>query len=352
MNQVALTPLNVAVDIFGQWRTEAFVGMVFCTLLFLRKYPARIGWEATVFWAYCLISALYIFEFPAPLPFGDYQRAFEATAGASFAEALLIPLAILSAPAWIWRALTAIMVIEIALVSLGLSGLTPWDSPAMSFDTALLACYLPFAPWWLAIASVLMILTHHGSTALTIMAVQIVAISIRRKRLRWYILPLIAALAYVAYFHSSIGTHINSQERLGMWDRYMASWLYGDPMRGHLHWPITWSAVNWRLVAFGFGPGTFQWIALMVDKFFPPLYFFMHNDWLQFMFELGVIGFVLATAVFVRAVRNVWTDTKMLAAVFGCGAFAMTYHPLRYALPGILVALIFRHALTKKTPGC
>ena len=60
----------------------------------------------------------------------------------------------------------------------------------------------------------------------------------------------------------------------------------------------------------------------------PPLWLFMHNDWLQIGFEMGVVGLVLCLALFVQTLAR--APKRLRPIVAGCGAFMLTLSPLHF----------------------
>jgi hypothetical protein len=317
-----MNPLAAQIDYMGMWHISIFVGLCLCVLFPMRRFQ----WEVSFLWAYVLISALYILEFPS-LPFAPYTLAFQATAGQTLAEVLIIPLfAILISDSTVVQIINAfkwIIMYEIMRVWIQKDGLLI----APSFDTALIALYLPFAGLWLKIASIATIATHHGSTALVIILAQLAALSLKERGYLKWLFAAIPALATAAYIHHH-GPWLDGIERIDKWKKYMNVWLQ-----------------NPRFIALGSGPGTFMWIGLLIDEFKPPLFLAMHNDWLQMLFEIGIIGTLLVIMVIRKTIINCWEDTRVLCAVFGCIAFAATYHPLRFFPSAFLIALIFRLAL-------
>lgn len=327
--QVVLSPLNVVIDPMGTWRLSYFVGLFLMVCVLAVRYREVLYPEVAAMWAFVVVSALWILEFPAT-PFNENNVAFQATAGICLAEAMLIPLFFFTAGngvlKFIWKIFPFVVVGEIACVWLKLPGLM--TSPAAaSLDLVFIALYLPFAPTWLKALSVATIFTHHGSTALLVMLMQLIGLGLRVKMIRWSLLVLAPALVGIAYLNSH-GAWFDGLERLRFYQKYMAFW-----------------AQAWQFMTYGVGAGSFMFISFMIDHFKPPMNFAMHNDYLQILFEYGAIGLLLTGAIVVRGVRRMWENPKMLAAIFGVLGSCMTYHSLRYFPCVILICFIFRDAL-------
>lgn len=318
--------LTIAIDYMGTWHIHLFFGTAICALLLLEGYRKRIGWAATLLWIYAVISALYLVEFP-DLPFGNYTRAFRATAGESLAELLLIPTAILTFRWRIWNLIPWLTGWTIACIWMG------WNGPLMaaSFNAALVALCIPFVPHWMKALGIATILSRHAGTAQLILCTQLLALAVHDRRIRRLLIPGTVLLGCLVYIYRQ-GDVLAGQGRLGIWTRTLTVW-----------------AENWRTIIFGMGPGSFMWVSLMVDKFQIPAFFHMHSDVLQVLFELGLIGLSLALCTLYRAVRNVWDSPRLLAAVFGAVAFCATYHPFRFFCSAFVMGLIFKECLgTKK----
>lgn len=331
--------LTDIMDPLGLWQISIFAGMFAMIIALARRY--NIGWEATALWAYCLVKALYLVEFPT-LPFGDATRAFQASAGQSFAQIALIPLAILMLDERpMWKFFRVIAVVKIALI-----WITPYWTPhipympwlslpgaliSSSFDQALLALYLPFAPAWIAIPSLVTILTHHGSTALMVLAVESAAIFFSRMH------PLFAT-----------PTFLFSASALFAVARHHAHDAYLDGLDRIQHWKLVYNF--WKsspyYVTFGVGAGSFMWVNRTLEKFSSQGGFqTAHSDWIQLGFDFGSVGVLLALLFLVRLAWSCRKDTLTLAGILGGATFMLTYHPLHY-MPGIfLVSLVIKRAL-------
>lgn len=350
-------PLTEPFDLFGLWHLSIWFGLSVCiTAIFWRR---DLPFVARALWAYVLVMAVYTIEFPA-LIYGDYNTAYQAAAGQALAEAVLIPMALLSiSDRTAWRILRWLK--WPLLGKLMIFWLTPWVPAILrficykhqavadfyaepgallqpSFDFALLALYLPFAPAWLIVLSVGTIVTHHGSTALVVIGAELAVLGWFRISRRLFLIsaPLVAgALFALAWFHHNTGL-LDGDERLVHWLEYMRFWQQ-----------------SWIFVAFGAGPGAFQWISNSIGKFQDPSTFVtMHNDWLGIAFDLGLAGLVMALGVTAKGVRLTRRDPRLLAGVLGSAAFALTYSPLRFFPSALLIGLIFRLALVKKEkPG-
>lgn len=317
--------LTVPIDIYGCWHISIFIALFVCAFLILRCYWGSMERWALALTAWVLIRGLMIVEFPA-LPFGDYTRAFQATAGQTLLEFILIVLAVLAAPSFFWSLLPYLVATEIGL----LWGFGAGLMKAPSFDTALIALCVPLVAPWLAALSVITIIANHGSTALLILGSQFAMIALRRRGpMRSLFFMVIApALTFTAYLHH-YGPLLDGLERIHSWERYMGAW----------------AASGWRYVVFGVGPGSFMFHSLLIDNYKPPFFLMMHSDWLQIPFELGLVGLILTLGVLYKALQGAWCCDRLAAAVIGAAAFGLTYHPMRFAPSAIVITMIIVTAL-------
>lgn len=160
--------------------------------------------------------------------------------------------------------------------------------------------------------------------------------------------PLIYGVAFlfIIVFASVIeaGDLFNSAFRFDAYKIFMGQWIE------RAHWFQ------------GTGLGTFQVIGPMIQKEMKfmvsmdpktPSYFWfwLHSDWLQCLFELGVCGFVLYAALFANTMKRFWregseTSGYLFSTLAGLGATAVFNFPFRYFviafLGGLIVAIAYR----------
>lgn len=124
---------------------------------------------------------------------------------------------------------------------------------------------------------------------------------------------------------------LNSGERISHWVQAMQFWLQ-----------------DWHRIIYGVGPGSYVWYSIMEHPAQTGVYLQLHNDWLQVLWENGVIGFGLMAWVAAIAVRRSWGHLSVLQGVVGSMVFAFTYQPLRYFPSALLTAYFFAQALIVK----
>ena len=190
--------LNTQIDVMGLWRLGIFFGLSGIVLYFSREIEKIRG--VGVVFAYFAIYALFSGEFPA-LRYGELTTAFTATGAQSFIELFLIIIFIVSfknqyllKEIFKWFILAEIA--SVWIFKMGIMNQT-------SFDCALIAIFVPFAPIWMMILSFVTVLFHHGSTALLILLAQFATLVVQEEGA---ILPAMIAtpiLFFVARMHNT-----------------------------------------------------------------------------------------------------------------------------------------------------
>jgi hypothetical protein len=322
------SPLWTQVDIGGVWQISYFIGVALILVGWLRHLKPReaLPLPAKLLWGYVLLSALFIIEWPAP-HFMQYTAAYSRTAAQAFIEVLFIPVGAILFNQQIKRLIPWAVALSLACVWFHWTGLLR----APSFHSSFAALAVPFLPMWMWPVVGITALTHHGSTALMIMAVQGAVIGWSYRHVKWVkpgMAVLLLACGAAAWIHS--GAMFDGGERLMKWRQFMTFWAQEK---------------KWWVL--GVGPGSFMWTSLMLDKFKPnDLFLQMHNDWLQIVFENGLVGLGLVLWTLLAAVKRVWGNPWLLASLAGLAVFGLTYYPLRFAPTALLTAWIMVRCLS------
>lgn len=116
------------------------------------------------------------------------------------------------------------------------------------------------------------------------------------------------------------------------------------------------------MILFGTGAGTF---APMVPQMQAKHSFMMnwdgeghvwlaaHSDWLQCLFELGIVGLVLYAGLFIQTTKRLYTQSNhaLLSILCGIAATALFNYPFRYSVFGILAVVIVFKSLKNEVGG-
>lgn len=187
-----------------------------------------------------------------------------------------------------------------------------------SFDTAMLAVLVPVAlyalvpkyRYWVALVFLAAIVRVGGSTAYLILTGELIVHVVQRKKLLEILglIPAVGGIVGIAFL--THGSEIwNDNNRLDMWRTYLE--LYTRLS--------TWGK------AVGEGLGSFEWIGTLI-KVNGQNYVWMHNDWLQILFETGYIGLFIAVCLFVWKLKG-RRDRMVVVGFAICMCF---YSPLRF----------------------
>lgn len=321
------------VDLGGLWHITYFVGLA---IIFLHwQFEAWRGdpqmLPMRLLWCYAFLLALYTLEFPA-IHYGPFTHSYMATAGQVACELLLIPIGALLCEDLALGALPFVVAFELFKVWSGHGGLMK----AESFDIAFLAAAMPFLHWPACALILLTVFTHHAGTAMLVV-MAMASILLFKRLSRAYSSKTIVSAAITIVFatglalarHHAIGHSfeglLSGQGRANEWRLAFSFW------RKSWHWEV-----------FGVGPGSYGWTNGMLHGFKPAYFLDIHSTWLNFLWEFGIVGLLLAVATWVWAVVLAWDDEKILAALFGVAAFGLTYHPLAYFPSAVLVAIVVK----------
>lgn len=132
--------------------------------------------------------------------------------------------------------------------------------------------------------------------------------------------------------------------------RPLAERLFDSNGRGMAwHLSFAWWQMHsffWKLL--GAGSGSFSLIGPELTKPTGYRWFWMHSDWLQILWEQGVIGIILAFScfgLFLWRARRHWVFYSLIAY----GFVALANMPLRYPVFALLGAFLVRLSLEEKT---
>lgn len=150
---------------------------------------------------------------------------------------------------------------------------------------------------------------------------------------QWRYIPIPLGVIGVAY--KILGSELmNDSNRIRTWKFFMQYWAREN------HW-------------LGTGAGTFAVfssdIQIHNSNFDTAWWVWMHNDWLQIMFEQGYIGIALYLSLFCLAIRNLIKrkETQVAMSLFLYGLCATVNYPLHLAFSAAIGAWLMAFALVK-----
>ena len=295
---------------------------LFASLLIARRSTLAAGFLA--FWT--AFSALRIFVQPTS-PYAYMSPEWNAGLSCGAASALaLIGLAFFVGKhlrPWTWQAIAAI---NGAWLLLGGVGVTGNDSMSGCFE----ACLLPlcFENPVLSMIAVAACLASQKSQPIALLFVVFGLMLLRRKRFKTTVLIFFASFACGAIL--SKHALFNSEGRVDLWK------LTFDFFRDHAN---LWT---------GMGVGTFYEIGpfLTADKYHQA-FVTLHSDWLQQIFEQGIIGFAAAFVVIAQALFKVRRNERLFTSLFCYGLFAIANFPLHTPFTALFGAYLIASAFAK-----
>ncbi len=323
------------------WRGTNLWGLTGLVLLLVFLFHRQIGFLLSATWAYFLLSALWVFENPNftaptfPLKSGqilNLEVQLDQTAGQAFAQLLLVPLVVLLLPENIFRHWTKLFlgvgVLNCGLLLFNGQGILQ----ASSFDAGFVAALLPFAP----LPAAAFYLVTIGLSARIVTALVILSAAFVSWVLAYFKSPRLTFLALTLvntglwFSRKWVSVHdFDSTGRTAAWGRFFQWWTANAP-------PV-----------FGTGIGTFQWIGPAIDGMEHNLFLQMHSDWLQVLFEGGVLGFGLTLTAFVFLLYRSWPRPNIFAGLTGLGVFCLAYHPFHFFPTALFIACLIRECLRK-----
>jgi hypothetical protein len=107
-----------------------------------------------------------------------------------------------------------------------------------------------------------------------------------------------------------------------------------------------WDQAN---VWIGTGMGSFEWLGATIPSGITYQMYMMHNDWMQLLFEAGIIGFCLVVGLFFWTAYKLRRHTPYLAVWCAYGAVGFVYYPYHSLLVQVLV-LIILYEVVKEQP--
>lgn len=170
--------------------------------------------------------------------------------------------------------------------------------------------------------TLLAVLFSKSSTPLGAFVIGVVALHLRSPKsllAPWRLLvAFLAGLLLLALGYSLDPLLFSSQGRVEAWGVFMQTWCKTFP------------------VFFGSGPGTFSSLAIetqlqknyMVGQY----YLYLHNEWLQILYETGLIGLTLVSSLFALSLYKSFkrSDHYTVAALLSFGSGCFLVFPLRY----------------------
>lgn len=328
------------------WRLHQYVGYLCLSIgiafFFMRRYGFLIG--AAV--AYTLISAVTMFNGLINYWGGELQQRIDTNSAIAWGSAIGVLFSVtlinqrhvqkfLAAIVW----LAAIDCVFVMFHGYGMFNASSMDSTFIAMVFPLMITYRKWSKkkildfgvqtleaLVLIVLPIIAIIKASGSTAYVVLAMSFAGWAISTKR---YKLASLSTLALLAGYVVEI-SHDVDRTRPMHWKNLMGWWnLNADVM-------------------FGTGTGSFQWISPYIQlrqKTNNEYLLWMHNEYLQALFEQGIIGFCIYMLafglIFQKSRKSPWLFATSLGIIGSC----ITYSPFRFFLSQFFILLICRVSL-------
>jgi len=312
-------------DFNNYWRDGYFYGMIALCFLLLPVAWKRLGPILSLTWVYFLVRSIFVFFNTAEPLVRNMGMAMDQTSGQAFAQLMLMPLAVMWMPRKYfkyWKEAFLVFGVINGLV-LVISGYGVFN--AHSLDAAMLAQLVPLAPLWLAVLFILAsLLVPNAATAWLMLSSYGLLMAYRIKKLRWFIV-----IGVITAFYFAMRSHgFHSSGRIDAWIRFFVWWEHDAN------------------IFFGTGPGTFIWLGPYIDGMRGNVFLQMHNDWLQILFEGGILGFSLSAGSYCYLLYHAKDRPRIFLALVGLGFFCLTYHPFRFFPSSFFIVCLIREVLS------
>lgn len=317
------------------WRLQAISALVIASLWLSARIGKKLHWSAGIASAYVLIQTAAMFQGPWLSYGGEFQARVDQASPQAFIQLFLI----LSVALWVptedfLKGTTVFLFLNSLSVLWNQYGIFNANSMDASVATMMWpAIFLfPAGSYWAQLflgVCGLSLLLAKGSTAWFALIAQLATYVVffrRTKAIKFVLATGVVALASVGFEEI-----LNPVDRITMWKTFMGWW------RDHTQ--FFW---------FGSGGGTFEWLAPAIQARDKNIYLFMHNDYLQALFEFGVVGVSLVATMLGSCVWYARKNQVAILMLVGMGVVGLTQFPLRFFFSAMMCAVVVKFALEKK----
>jgi len=297
-------------------------------LSFLFIYWQKVPNFLKIFWGYFLLRAVFMAYGPFIIP--DYAKGIApyywwVSAQDAF-QILLIPILVLQIDTKkLIKALQIICAVNLVFAILTYKTRGAWYT-GNTMDLAI--CSFFFLSWGHRAGTILnlfAVIFLGGSTAKLMMVSQLLA---KYKKYWFSTLPLVLLAFFITRKYAP--TFFTPSDRFTIWQYSMSFW----------------EANSSKL--FGEGIGAYSQIGPVLGEANKVhTYMWMHNDWLQVMFDTGFIGIGLSLALFFASLWKTRREPILLGQVLSFGVMMMFYSPLRLIIGQALLCVLLKQIWSK-----
>lgn len=324
------------------WQLHQLIGLtiaaLFLCIFIAKQTDAFVGIAAF----YSMFSAILLFSNPHDI-WGELEGGIDGSSASTLVHLVLLA-AIFSN---LKEKLFTFLLRSILIITLADCVLVLWNGwgifNASSADTAMIAMTFPlfflreFKDWigtfWKPslLLPLVTIVFIRGSTACFILAFEAAAFLVLTRR-RKYILISTPIIIGFDYWKRGIG-FIRLGERATEWGRFLSWW---------------WTNAN---IWVGTGSGSFEWLGPSIqgpERAEKGFYIMAHNDYVQVLFEQGIIGGALIGAVWIMTLWKLRARPIYFAAAIGGSVCMFTQYPLHFFLSQLTLGLLVFRARDKR----
>lgn len=206
-------------------------------------------------------------------------------------------------------------------------------------DGTLIACLLPLVyyskswfKWPITMLMMLAIVKTKASTPLVGLAVFLcVAVWFSRYRIFAIIGPIVTAL-------------------IGLWMQGYVALTSSDGRLNYI-WPLIMKYWKEHLnKTFGAGSGSFFMYGPAIEinfhgfGYMNPVYIWLHNEWLQILFEFGIVGLIMAALFYIITLIKTYSRPMLFSSLLVYGVTASFQMPLRQFVSAFFLMFILKMA--------
>jgi O-antigen ligase len=323
-------------------RYELFAGLILLATFFSwTRVKEKYGWIAFALLVWVLFEAILLFYWPL-ITIDTLSLRLRLVSARSFALVTMLIYFMTKIQPWHIKH----MVVFFEVLTLINCGLYLYFGHGVmnagSVDMAFMAMVYPMMlfrkklTWSRIIILVLppacVFFKRSGSTVFFALALGIGAGLLLQRKWYWVLASTAACLGVGKYIaDTGQGGLLSDSGRFEPWTVIMNWW------------------VEWANMWMGTGTGSFQWLGPTIQNKENDLLIFMHNEYLQVIFEQGVIGFALMLAMIFLCLKGARKSPWLLAPCMSTLFVFVTQMPLRFIFSQLFILMLMRLCLDEDT---
>lgn len=323
------------------WRIQSVAGFTLLTLFFGYKILKKSNLNTALLFLYCSVSAIFLFQTNFNV-YGALHPRIEASSANSFLRLIMLAALMLMTPKNkndnLIRIVKTLSLIESILVLT--FGYGFMNAGSMSVT----AIAITYPLMWVAknknktlnfiyyVTPIASIISLGGTTAYACLFASSLVWGLYRRSIKEKLITLACTLIIPLTGALLIGKDVlESYDRFQVWQIFM-NWFHAN-------------ANIWT----GTGTGTFEWIGPAILDRTKGVYLFMHNEYLQVLFEQGVIGFALMILVMIQCVHLARKRPAILASIAALSVAMLTQFPFRFFFTQFVAVLLIKLSFDERS---